>query len=227
LVNGTPDEPMHQPLTTEERWTAAQTEPRGKRQSGEYPLTHIATCTKCDSGLVGALQTVRGNTYRRMRCSNPDCRGGTSISAERLEEHVKAGLKELLGDKKARASFAPDGLDEARDALEQAKADRARWAADDRARDLMGDEAWYAGLEDRAHKVQRAQAHYQVIASQAARVERLPYPNELDDPDQFVRALRAGVKRVPVRPGRGTIGERVPAIGVLLNGDVVAWPLAA
>lgn len=200
----------HEPLTTPDRFAAAQALPDmtapPRRASADYPLSGIASCGKCGARLTGNLQRVRGHTYRRMRCSNDDCRG-TSINADKLDAYVRDRVGVALGARANRARYGGDGLDDAREALERAQGDLQRWAADDRTRDLIGDQAFYAGLEDRNAKVQEADDRYRQVAGQAARTEALPAVRDLEDPEQFARALEAMVKDVRVS-GRGSVIER-------------------
>jgi hypothetical protein len=213
----------HPALTTLARWNAAQTEPRARRSNGHYPLREYAICGRCGAGMVGALQTVRGKKYRRMRCS-ANCAGGNSIGADLAERHVRDALRPFLNDEEARKSLSPAGEAEAKAELEQAEDDRARWGADDRSRDLMGDEAFYAGLEERARVVREAEERYRAIASRTADTEPVPYGDELDDPGQLERALRRTDALVRIHPGRGAVGDRVEVTSVLYE---VARMLAA
>ena len=197
----------HDRLTDTATFAAAQTEPQARRTNGGYPLSHVATCANCGAGLVGALQTVRGKSYRRMRCSAV-CKGGVgSIGADALEGHVRgllaAGLVEVGG-----FVGSGDGVDVAQAALEAAERERIRFAQDADAHELLGADAWRAGLAARADKVAAAQAQLEQVASTAARTERLPAPESLGDPAMFTAAL-AVVASLEVSPGRGSIGDRV------------------
>lgn len=201
----------HPPLTTLARFEAAQTEPQQRRSNGDYPLSGIARC-ECGAPMVGALQSVQGRRYRRMRCSAPACRGGSSIAADKIETYVREVIGDMLSDKRIRDSFAPNGIEEARDALEVAESERKRFAADLDIRTLLGDDAWRDGARSRTRAVEEARDRYQLIAGQAARSELLPAAGQLDDPEQFQRALRAVVATgmtISVRSGRGAVEDRV------------------
>ena len=223
-----PNVDAHEPLTTPAIWTAAQTEPQGRRSNGHYPLTHIARC-ECGAGLVGALQSVHGRRYRRMRCSNPACRGGSSISADKLETYVAELMAHALHNTRFRELLSPDGLDAARDALELAETERDWYRDDVETRALLGSDAeWRKGLAVRVRAVETARERYQVLASQASRVERLPSAGELNDPEQFARALRVAVDSIVVVPGRGDVKARVGVRWVGgLDLEHVAGPFAA
>lgn len=205
----------HEPLTTFDRFAAVQALPemtsRPKRSNGDYALSGIPTCGKCGSYLVGAMQTVRGRKYRRYRCSNVAvCRGGSSIRAEKLEGYVRDRVGVVLGARAVTVSHDPaTGLEEARREVELAKFDLERWSRDHRARDVMGDDAWYAGLETCTKALEWVEAKEVALASQSMRMELLPAIDELGDPEQLVRAIRAVVKAIVVKPGRGKVTERV------------------
>jgi DNA invertase Pin-like site-specific DNA recombinase len=222
-VAGTPDEPVHPPLTTLACWTAAQTEPQARRTNGVYPLTGLVECS-CGGSLVGGLQTQRGRKYRRMRCGTCE---RTSISADKLETYVRDMLAARLedGDGFGDHRPGPDGLGKTQAALAAAEAERTRYAADLDIREDLGDEAWRVGARARSLAVEQAQARYQAVASQTARTEALPAADELTDPDKLVAALRGLGAGIVVRPGRGRVQDRV-IIGKL-HGDDVARPLAA
>ena len=209
------DGAAHPAIVDFDTWTEAQTAPRARRSNGDYVLSGIASC-QCGAPLVGALQSVHGRTYRRYRCSAPACRGGSSISAEKLETYIRSQLAAKLGDRRFRISLAPVGLDDARDALSLAETERKRYAVDLAAREALGDDAWLAGARARTAAVEAAQEAYQLIAGQSARSEVLPAASELDDDEQLLRAVRAAVVSISVRPGRGDVADRV---GLVLVGD--------
>jgi hypothetical protein len=211
------NEHAHEPLTTLEDWTAAQSMPRGRRKNLDYPLTGVARCMECGEPLHGQLQTVpSGKTYRRYRCSNRACGGGSSILASALEEYVRGWLARALSERKIRELFTPGGLEDARDALDRAKAERTAYVS----KMSAADPDFVTGLELRDQKLAKAQAVYDTAAEQAARVDRLPAADQLGDPEQFQRALGAMVDHVEVRRGRGTVDERATVVWRLHHEDV-------
>jgi DNA invertase Pin-like site-specific DNA recombinase len=206
----------HPPLTTLDRWEATQALPqmttRPQRRKGRYPLSGIARCGLCGCAVIGSLQGVRDPAgevqyYRRMRCTDPKC-GRCSITADGLENYVRDRIGVALAARATRVRFDPGGLDVARQELEQAGSDLRRWAADDRARELMGDPAWYEGLAARSALLEDAKNRFRQIASKSARSELIPAITDLEDPEQFDRALRAMVVAVKVKPGRGPVQDR-------------------
>ncbi len=207
-----PDGDAHPAVVDLEMWTAAQTEPQARRSNGDYPLSGIATC-QCGSPLVGALQSVHGRRYRRMRCSNPACRGGSSISADKLETYVRETLAGRLGDRRFRVRLAPAGVDEARETVEMAETALRAYLG---MGDIVDAGAFRAGARDRQRTVDEARERYQALAGQDVRSETLPAAGELHKPEQFLRAVHAAVIEISVRPGRGAVEDRVT---VRLVGD--------
>ena len=209
LVN----ENAHQALTTLATWTAAQTEPRMRRTSGDYPLSHAVHCGRCGSGMVGQLQTVRDRTYRRMRCANPACKGGTSINADKLEAHVREVMEAAFANFAFRAQFAPEGLEAAEGAWQAASAEVERWVGmPAERRKLLGGARYDAGLDTRLAEEATARATYLEVANRAEQATRLPEAGQpLDTPTLFASGLRALTRagRIVVAPGRGTIADRV------------------
>jgi DNA invertase Pin-like site-specific DNA recombinase len=221
--NFTPNPKAHPALTMPTLWLAAQTEAHPRRRNGEYPLSHAIRCGRCHAGLVGALQSVGGRTYRRMRCSNPECRGGSSVSADRLEAHILGIMRTALADTDFRDQFAPEGLADAEAVLLSAEAERS--ALTTKVKPSHPD--FTAWLADADAEVQAARQRYDQVARLVGESERLPLPEQLDDPVHFSAGLRAITRfdRITVRPGRGSIIDRVDFTP--LDGDDVAGPLAA
>lgn len=211
LVN----EEAHPPLTTLATWTAAQSDPRQRRASGDYPLSHMVVCGRCGSGLVGQLQTAHhGRTYRRMRCAASACRGGTSINADKLEVHILDVLTVALDDHSEngfRSQFAPAGLEDARRALAAAQDAVATWSAMPAARRARLGADYDTGLDVRLDEREHARTTVTTIERQASDYEDLPLSSELGDPVQFAKGLRAltSLDRLVVAPGRGKVGDRV------------------
>lgn len=214
LVN----EHAHEPLVSFEAWQAAQTEPRARRSNGEYPLSGLATCEACGAGLVGQLQTTPdGRRYRRYRCAAAACKGGSSISADKLEGFVRSRLADLLGSKAFRVGFGAAGLEEAAEALSRARDARLRLATNTELLAALGSDAAVAMAHEATREVELAEARYQEIASGAARSRTLPAASELNDPAQLRLAVESIVGRLSVRRGRGSVDERVELVTVELD----------
>ena len=202
------NERAHDALTTPGDWHAAQSAPRVRRASGDYPLTHVATCAACGAGLIGALQSVHGKRYRRMRCSQV-CTGGVgSISADGLEAFVREALREALAGVEFRLGYDGGDVDSAEAALELAESRLARYLEDLETRDEVGEVAWRAGRRAHSAAVTSAREALANVAAQSARSERLPAAAELDDPVKFGHAL-AVIGRLEVAGGRRPIVDRV------------------
>lgn len=220
-----PNLDAHPALVTESEWLAAQTDAHERRANGDYPLSHLIHC-ECGADLVGGLQTVRkhGYSYRRMRCAACN---RCSIRAETLEAYVRAVLENALGDQGFRDEFGVEGLQAAEDALEAAKSERTALT-----RKIKFSDPDFAAWKAQADAdVAAAQADYQRLAVLANESETLPFAHELDDPEAFLRGLRAvaGKGRFVVayasRGARVAVEDRVSY--VLHGRDDVTWAAAA
>jgi DNA invertase Pin-like site-specific DNA recombinase len=226
LVGGEPG--PHKPLTTPDLFAAAQTKPQSRRSNGDYPLSGLALCGGCGGEMKGGLQTLptrpngQPRQYRRMRCA--DC-NRCSINADNFETYVREYIRPWLADDEFVLQFVGGDLRSAEAELEQAKAERKRFAKDTRARRLMGDEDWYAALEQYGTEVVDAQHRYDEIATRNAQVSVLPGPDQLDTDSGLIRAVNIIVDSIVVTPGRGTLTDRI-AID-FADGDDDAGVLAA
>ena len=200
----------HEPLTTLEDFNAAQTTARHRHANGDYPLSTIARCA-CGAGLHGQRQTFAkypDRVYRRYRCSDSKCRGGSSCDADALEAIMLDALERGLADEAWVARFVPGDLTAARGELERAESELDAFAVQTPATSR----AYAPGLAAREAALDEAQARFQVLAGQAARSQFLPSADELADPEQFARALRATVDRIDVRRGRGALIDRIDVV---------------
>jgi len=183
-----PNLSAHKPLVTFSIYTNAQTESRGQRASGDYPLSHQVECGKCGAGMVGWLQSVpykgKITTYRRMRCS--ECKGNP-INADKLEAHVRGTLAALLASDAFRDEFSPSGLREAESALHAAEEDRRALRVKVRPSHPDFDQ-WLAEADADVNEKQRA---FRAASASVHQAKTLPGADELDDPEQFARGLRA------------------------------------
>ena len=200
----------HEPIVSLAEWTAAQTTPQGRRKNGEYPLSGVARCGRCEWTLVGALQSVGERTYRRYRCSNPGCRGGSSISADKLEGHVHDQLADAIRGGRLGLSFDDAVKLEAERALAAAE-----WNLGQFLEGTSGLPAAQiaAGVARLQAAINGAQGDFQAAVKASARDAVLPTVDELDDPEQLLRAVEAGVRLISVRPGRGDGRIRLVFVG--------------
>jgi len=221
------NENAHDALTTPEHFIAAQSAPRPKRAASPYPLSSIATCAECERGLHGQLASQRGGkTERRYRCSNKRCGGGSSISADALDQHVRAELARVLGDPTLRTRVVPGNLEDA-----QREVQRTRGIVEAHIENTDPRAPGYKRILDRREDERRAaEAHHDEIAAQHAVAVDTPAPDQLHKPAEFDRALRvviaAGMKIVVAR-GRGEIRSRVGFGRWLDDLDDAAGALAA
>ena len=198
-------------LTTLEDWTAAQTAPRGRRANGDYLLTGIARCV-CGAGLTGQLQsfTNREQTYRRYRCSNPACRGGSSIDAGQARSGVRDLLESGLADVEFRARFVPGDLAAAREALEAAESELDTFVSVVPATSR----AFATGYTLREQALEAAHGEYRTVAGckpralagapDAGAARRSPEADHVRDRVRRHRPARRPARtRDARRPGRG------------------------
>ena len=200
----------HDALTDPTTFDRAQTKPRMRRSNGDYILSHVATCGRCGAGMVGGFHSPSkgSKSYRRMRCSNLDsCRGGSSIAAAMLEDYVREQVAQRLGDRALRALLEPVGKEDAEAVLADAVYDRDQY--------LAGTEGLPANvIALNARRLQAAvtaaEKELSAVAVRCADREELPSADEVRTSDpHLLRAIRAGVVVLEVRPGRGTVEERV------------------
>lgn len=229
--------PDHTALADLTTWTAAQTEPGERSANGDYPLSHRVHCARCGAGMTGGVKTTPGyrrdpadwrklivdpskpkRTHRRMACS-AGC--ANSISADKLEGHLRDVAGTLLASKAFRDQFNPVGQTEAEEARDAAKANLDA-LVEKVAPSHPSFETWNTRYE---REYVEAEAAYLRIAATAHRREDLPGPGEMHKPDRFEAALRAitRVNRIVITPGRGSVPDRVNVD----NGDQVAGSFAA
>ena len=225
----------HDALTDETTFDRAQTKPRMRRSNGDYVLSHVATCGRCGAGMVGGFHSPSrgGKSYRRMRCSNVGgCRGGSSISADRLEEYVREQVASRVGDDVGlRALLVPAGKERAKEAIalaDERLVEAMRQAARVASRSQRARQIADAEVDEAEQALELAEQALREIAVRHAELEDLPTAHEIRTIDEkLLRAISLGVVKLSVRPGRGTIEERV-LIG--FKGDDLdehTWTLAA
>lgn len=213
----------HEPLASEELWAAAQTEPGDRRTNGEYPLSEQrkVRCGNCGEAMVGQLQTTpRGYTYRRMRCGS--C-ARCSISADKLEQHVLEVLEKCERHLRYRLNSQGADADEFRVELQRAKAKRTAYVT----KMDPEDPDFEAGLRVHDRALQEAEERWRQADRQEREVAVYPAGSQLQEPGQFQRALRAGVERILVRPGRGPVSGRVEIVSTVLDDNGAPWVLTA
>jgi site-specific DNA recombinase len=216
----------HEPLVSYGVWLAAQVPPLVPRaRSLQYPLSGIACCAGCGGSLVGQIaHPLRDGTRpRRYRCgkrwnAHQACPAPASALAEPLEAFLAAELRRGVEGAEWDVAWSPGRLSELQEALEQAEAERLSFATDLEVRQALGPEAFREGCRVRAEAIERHRAAYQAEATTVARHHALAAVDELDDPEQFDRFLRATVARIDVRRGRGPVASRT-TISWALDGD--------
>jgi hypothetical protein len=119
--------------------------------------------------------------------------------------------------------MSPEGVQEAEVEVERAEGELSAFVTVVSATSP----AFAEGYEVRVRALTEARDRFSEIAGLAARSTTLPAADQLDDPEEFDRALRLVVASVPVTRGRGDIADRVSIRWATFDGDQVTGVLAA
>ena len=218
----------HVALTTAATWTAAQTDPRARREVGNYPLSGLMRCD-CGGELTGWLQSLPdGRTYRRYRCAT--CHR-CAINADKVEAFVRAALEPAVADTRAEGRRELADIKAAEIAVDTAERLEAEYLGDAELQSTVGRGAYLAGAAKRAGQVQAARERFRALATEESRTATLWLAEELDDDEQLVRFLRAVGGRITVRQGRGRsvkdLSDRVSIRWGVFEDEAPAGALAA
>ena len=170
----------------------AQHAPRPHRpRDTSYPLSKIATCAVCGTGLVG--QTLK---KRRYRCP----KGCLSFNADPLEEMVLEACRGVAVTDSQKVDTL--GLSVA---IMAASKELDRWVADPELFAKLGADTWQKGLDARQEALGAAQ-----LAWDEAIDGSLPVPDLTDpSPDEMRLAFERLVATATVKKGPGPLSERV------------------
>ena len=226
-------EGAHKPLVDRAIWERAQPIEPGKTRAPARTFMlsgGVLRCAGCGSTMAGT-RLGKGQPY--YRCSNVmrskdkrTCAAPALVQAEVLETYVYDALQDVLQGRKIgswepgdgiAALEADDGeLGEALTALEAAEAELAAWAADIAQRDLIGEQAYRAGLEARAAARNDADERKTELASQ--RPSAYAYADEefLEATDDQLRAMLDDVF-ASIKVAKGRLSKPDPE---LLHGRV-------
>jgi len=202
-----PNLSAHEPLVEERTWEAAQSKPKFRAPIGAYPLSGILRCA-CGSAMSGQKVSPE---RRRYRCSRLEPEKGphSIVNATLIEEAMRETIRAGIGQAKLRLGTNAPDLAALEAVVEDAASELKKFGSDTRARTVLGDDAWYEGMESRRAELDEARARYQEGLRSASAVVTLPAADELDDDAQLRRALEAMVEAIDVAPGRRPIAERV------------------
>jgi hypothetical protein len=218
-----------EPMIERALWDAVQATrvPSGRTAKSDMLLARLGVlrCASCGGRMVAGGQTFRytsrktGETssgrYAFYRCgaSDGDCSARASISAEKLEALVIERVKVICDDAKGRASHAR----KARDAAARAEKARAKLATAKRRMMLLPDGEDDADalvvIGELTTQLRDDEAEAQRLASLSG-VEIVNVAEALDEVDPDVlpikrQIIRGAVASITVRPGRGSVAERV------------------
>jgi hypothetical protein len=207
----------HPALTDRATFEAAgrDTDQPARRPSGDFPLSGLAVCGTCGSGLVGG----RGGADNRRvyRCS-ARCDAPPVVTADLLEAYVVGLVRAWYRD--AEVTVGEQGSDTAGlvAAVEDAERALDAFAADTKARALLG-HRYHRALEAHTRAVDEAEEALRAAVSRAGRA-RVIVPDEVWDslePAELAEVLRGGLEAVIVSRGRRPLPERVTVR--VLDGD--------
>src|SRR5580704_5725051 len=204
----------HQPLVTRQVWEAAQHPPRGRDPSGSYPLSGIPLCDTCGASMVAGPRG--GRTAKRLyRCSaaqtlhrGANCPKPASLVAERLEAHLREQIAPLCSGIALESPEVSEDRSVAEKALLDAEAELEAFASDLTMRRALGD-AYHANLALRSDARDLALERYRELARRSQTLGVLSAEEVVDDPVSFARALGRMSLSIRVRPGQGTLSERI------------------
>jgi DNA invertase Pin-like site-specific DNA recombinase len=212
----------HEPIVSLAIWEAAQTTPSSRKPAADFPLSGIIACATCEQPMVGS----RGgrDAERTYRCaggltlSRSPCKRPALITARLLENHIQrvaqnalTGLRAIVGDPEA------DRLTLLERAVTDAEAELDAFAADLTLRRVLGDR-YHNHLQARTHAVERARAAYRSQAREAQESLTLSTADLTRDPELLPVLLRSMFDLILVKPGRGTVTERVRLVPVKAHG---------
>ena len=185
---------------------------RGRQAKSQRLLSRLKVlrCGTCGSLMV--INSYTGN-YRCGNTSAAGCDRRAAIKAEPLEAYVIERTKEILANRKGRASNA----ERARRAADDAE--RAKVALQNAKRRLLllpdgeDDAETLTVIEElvRAHEIKREEAER---LADGVEVETVDAAEVLDDPDPEAlpakrRLIRAKLPTITIRPGRAPLADRV------------------
>jgi site-specific DNA recombinase len=202
----------HEAIVGRALWEAAQLKPRVIVRDGSYPFSGLPKCATCGQGMVAGPKSSSGapvyrcggaQTNAKTRCVRP-----ASIVAHRLESFVRGQVAPLLSDLRASGTVGDGELHAVEQALADAEAELDAFAADLTLRRGLGDR-YHEHLALRVEAVEVARQRYAQRARDGQLETLLTGTQVLDDPALLAEVLgRMGVT-IRVRPGRGTVEERV------------------
>lgn len=217
----------HEPLVDLATWTAANKKAgdiHARRPVGHYPLSKIATCGSCGTGLIGTRNGDSVRTYRCrrnhqravMRGEHKGCPAPAMATADVLEEYVHAALVRYVATERPDEAVvlvpgSDDGaVERVESALRSAELARDRDATDIRLKEVLG-EKFYERMEAHNSAVEEAQENYEAAVEDATGEISWPLADEVAtattaDLEELLE--RVGVT-VTVQPGRGNLPERV------------------
>lgn len=210
----------HEALVPRTLFESAQHDPTARRApKADFPFSGLTMCGACGAPMVGDRGS---NDQRRMyRCSKR-CKGGSSISADRLEQYLVSYLREGW---ESGTITRGSGIDttEAETALLEAEHELNEFAADATVRTILGTDRYHKALDARAKLVREAEIRLRDLLSEA---RPIPSSEILDSLSltEWAELLPLGLQSVTIKSGRrgsrsmAALIERVAIVPVDADG---------
>lgn len=208
----------HEALTDRATFEAAThgLSARGRRRpSGDYPLTGLVVCGTCGGGMVGG----RGGADNRRvyRCA-ARCDAPPVVTADLLEAHVVGLVRDRYRNAQVTVGEHDAGSTEAVALVEEAERALDAFAADTKARQVLG-HRYHRALEAHARAVEEAEEALRATVARAGQSRQI-VPDEAWDslePAELAEVLRGGIESIVVDRGRRPLPDRVRVR--VLDGD--------
>jgi len=176
----------HQPLIDKATFEAVQRikKPAPPRSKDGALLSGLLRCSGCRYLMKPDIMTLRDGTKTRLyRCrgehASGNCPNRASALGSVIEPFVEARFLQMVGEIRATGTADTDTVGDARNAVDDAEAELARYRDSEKISGIIGEKRFLAGLESRAKEVERAyDTLTQAQAAQSARpvmqTENLP-----------------------------------------------------
>ena len=213
----------HEAIIDEATWQAAQRQP-GVQKTSAGPASLLSGLIRC-AGCRYRMSASRGGKMIRVyRCIGEHgagkCPAPAVITADKIEEWV---VDQIKAQWQTRFELVPQSAHEQKDldaaiaALEEAREELAAFAADTKARKMLGD-AYHPAMEKRAAEVEAAQAEIRRLAAGQSGFAGVRIDWGALSRIELREVLAGAIDAVFIRQGRGRpVMERA---SIIWNGEL-------